>query len=69
MCVKNERLVRLLEKELSVIRILIIELFFEFLLTERERIKRNTLIGPICNGGIKIVDTESKIIALKASWT
>ena len=29
----------------------------------RDRIKRNTLIGPICDGGIKIVDIESKIKA------
>ena len=27
------------------------------------------MIGSICNGGIKIVDIESKIKALKASWT
>ena len=41
---------------------------FEFL-WKRDRIKRNTMIGSICNGGIKIVDIESKINALKASWT
>ena len=43
--------------------------FFQFLWNKRDRIKRNTLIGSICNGGIKIVDIESKIKALKASWT
>ena len=42
---------------------------FEFLWNKRDRITRNTLIGSICNGGIKIVDIESKITALKASWT
>ena len=42
---------------------------YEFLWNKRDRIKRNTLIGPICDGGIKIVDIESKIKALKASWT
>ena len=42
---------------------------FEFLWNKRDRIKRNTLIGPICDGGIKIVDIESKIKALKASRT
>ena len=42
---------------------------FKFLWNKRDRIKRNTLIGPIRDGGIKIVNIESKIKALKASWT
>lgn len=31
-------------------------------------IKRNTLIGEIEEGGIGIVDTESKFLAATASW-
>ena len=33
-----------------------------------DRIKRNTLIGPVHVGGIGIVDIETKMNALKASW-
>ena len=35
---------------------------------KRERIKRNTLIGHVLDGGIGIVDLETKLKSLKASW-
>ena len=33
-----------------------------------ERIKRNTLIGNIADGGIGVIDIETKIMSLKAIW-
>ena len=44
------------------------KLIFNFLWGKRDRIKRNTLIGPIIRGGIGIVDIESKFKSMKASW-
>ena len=44
------------------------KIIFNFLWKKRERIKRNTLIGKIEQGGIGIVDIESKFSAAKASW-
>lgn len=35
---------------------------------KRDRIKRNTLIGKIEQGGIEIIDVERKFYAAKASW-
>ena len=43
-------------------------LIFDFLWGKRERIKRNTLIGHVLDGGIGIVDLETKLKSLKASW-
>lgn len=44
------------------------KLIFNFLWKKKDRIKRNTLIGEIEEGGIGIVDIESKFLAAKASW-
>lgn len=44
------------------------KLIFNFLWKKKDRIKRNTLIGDIEEGGIGIVDIESKFLAAKASW-
>ena len=44
------------------------KLIYSFLWSSRDRIKRNTLIGPIRSGGIGLVDIETKLKALKASW-
>ena len=44
------------------------KLIFSFLWGNRERIKRKTLIGSIENGGVGMIDFESKIHSLKASW-
>ena len=44
------------------------KLIYNFLWNSRDRIKRNTLIGPVKSGGIGIVDIETKFKALKASW-
>ena len=44
------------------------KLIFKFLWNKQDRIKRNTLIGDIKDGGIGIVDMESKLRALKATW-
>lgn len=35
---------------------------------KRDRIKRNTLFGKIEQGGVEIIDVESKFYAAKASW-
>lgn len=43
-------------------------LIYNFIWDKTERIKRNTLIGNVFNGGLAIVDIECKIKALKASW-
>ena len=42
------------------------KLIFNFLWKKGDRIKRNTLIGNIKQGGIGIVDVESKLMAIKA---
>ena len=44
------------------------KLIYNFIWNSRDRIKRNVLINTIENGGIGIVDVESKLKALKASW-
>ena len=44
------------------------KLIFNFLWKSRERIKRNTLIGQITDGGIGLVDINSKFKSLKAAW-
>ena len=44
------------------------KLIYTFMWNKTDRIKRNTLIGPVHVGGIGIVDIETKINALKASW-
>ena len=44
------------------------KLIYNYLWGSRDRIKRNTLIGPVKSGGIGIVDIETKFKALKASW-
>lgn len=43
-------------------------LIFNFIWNKSERIKRNTLIGDVRNGGLGIIDVESKLKALKAAW-
>ena len=43
-------------------------LIYNFIWNKTERIKRNVLIGTISNGGLSIVDIESKLKALKAAW-
>ena len=44
------------------------KLVYNFLWKKRDRIKRHTLIGNIEQGGIGIIDVESKFKAAKASW-
>ena len=41
---------------------------FNFIWNKTDRIKRNTIIGKICDGGVGIVDFELKLKAIKASW-
>ncbi len=43
-------------------------ILYNFLWNNKERIQRNTLIGSVDNGGIAMIDIESKIKALKAGW-
>ena len=43
-------------------------LFYKFIWGKTERIKRNTLIGNILEGGGNMVDIESHFTSLKASW-
>ena len=52
------------QKEIKYIN----KLIFSFLWSNKDRIKRNTMIGTIEQGGIGIVDIESKLKAIKASW-
>ena len=47
---------------------LINKFFFNFLWHKTERIKGNILINNFSNGGIRIIDLESMIRALKAAW-
>ena len=44
------------------------KLIYNFIWNSRDRIRRNVLISPIEYGGIGIVDVETKLKALKASW-
>ena len=43
-------------------------LIYNFIWNKRDRIKRNAIIGSIDNGGIGIVDIETKMHALTESW-
>jgi hypothetical protein len=43
-------------------------LIYNFIWNKTDRIKRNTLIGKVEDGGMGITDIESKFKALKASW-
>lgn len=43
-------------------------LIFNFIWDKSERIRRNTLIGDITDGGLSVIDIESKFKALKAAW-
>ena len=52
------------QKEIKYIN----KLIFSFLWCNKDRIKRNTMIGTIEQGGIGVVDIESKLKAIKASW-
>lgn len=44
------------------------ELINNLIWNKTDSIKRNTLICPVTEGGLHIIDVESKIKALKASW-
>ena len=44
------------------------KIFYRFVWNSHDRIKRNTLIADICEGGIQMMDIESQFEALKASW-
>ena len=44
------------------------KLIYTFLWKKKDRIKRATLIGKISEGGIGVIDIESKFKAIKASW-
>ena len=44
------------------------KIIFSFLWSTKDRIKRNTMIGTIEQDGIGIIDIESKLKAIKASW-
>ena len=46
----------------------ITRLLCNFVWEKTERIKRNTIIGRIEEGGIGLVDIETKLKALKAAW-
>lgn len=50
-----------LEKRLS-------KLFYNFIWGQRERIKRKLLIAPIEQGGVGMIDIQSYLWSLKASW-
>ena len=41
---------------------------FNFMWNTTERIKRNTVIGEISEGGIGLIDLESNLRSLKAAW-
>ena len=43
-------------------------LIFNFIWNKTDRIKKNTLIAPVNEGGIGIVDIVTKLKAVKASW-
>ena len=44
------------------------KMLFGFIWNSIDRIKRKTIIGEITRGGLDMVDVESKILSLKASW-
>ena len=41
---------------------------FNFIWNKTDRIKRNTLIGDVKSGGIGVIDIETKLKSLKATW-
>ena len=41
---------------------------YGFIWNKRDRIKRNTIIGPITSGGINMLDFESHVKALHTAW-
>lgn len=43
-------------------------ILYDFMWYNKERIQRNTLIGDIHKGGIAMIDVESKVRSIKASW-
>ena len=43
-------------------------LIYGFLWKANDRIKRKTIIGELFRGGINMVDVESKVLSLRASW-
>jgi len=50
------------------IEAMIDKLLYKFIWNNKERIKRNTLIAEVEDGGISMVDTMSKNMSTKASW-
>ena len=44
------------------------KIIYSFLWSAKDRITRNMMIGSIEQGGIGIIDIESKLKAIKASW-
>ena len=44
------------------------KLIYGFIWKSTERIKRNTLIGPIDKGGVNMVNVENHFLTLKATW-
>ena len=44
------------------------KLCFGFIWNSNEKIKRNTLIGPIVEGGISMIDLELQVKSLMAAW-
>ena len=43
-------------------------LCFTFIWGKRDRIRRNTLIAPVSEGGLNMLDIESFFLALKSAW-
>ncbi len=43
-------------------------ILYNFIWNKKDRIKRKTLIGPIKQGGLNMIDVESQFKALKAAW-
>ena len=41
---------------------------FNFIWNKTDRIKRNTIIGKLSDGGVRMIDFELKLRAIKASW-
>ena len=44
------------------------KIIFNFIWNHRDRIKRNTLIGNVNQGGLGMIDIESQFEAIKAAW-
>ena len=43
-------------------------LCFTFIWGKRDRIRRNTLIAPVSEGGLNMLDIKSFFLAVKAAW-